>query len=242
MLNLLLPFLFWFIALLLASFAFWVRLEQELSEETIWVVIFKSTIWTLFTGRIIWWLWQLTNPQWQINWLWKISEHPGIDIWGSILGGIIILKLNKRISKNFISEIGDAWIEAYALAITVLIISNWSKGLLLPLISIIGLSIWYLLRKYYRKFSWYPSGKVGFCWWTGIALLSIAQIIWLYLQSGDLIIAKTIYFLVPLIISIMGIYKLSGRNNLEDIHALKKTIRVRITVIKQKFRHKRKKI
>lgn len=237
----------WTLAILAPAFVFWRRMKNELDEDTFWPSLFKIIIWTMAIGRIIWWAWQITLPEWHFNWLWEISAHPGFDILGGLIGIIFSIYFLADIKRPISSELGDALIEAYGWALIVFFtgqtIISFQQYWPLASYLMISLIIFYTTKSKYRSWSWYISGKVGLLWWTGIVLISLGQLLIFNLAStGNLIyiITRNTYFSIPLLTGIMGAYKLSGRDWREDYRSTSKAIRIKLTVLRQKLRRSRK--
>ena len=246
MFGLALNILIWTVAIVIASFVFWRRLESELEEQLLWALLLKNILWTLVIGRLVWWIWAIIFQQADINWLWQINQHPGIDIVGGLLGGVFVFNINRQTKKNIISELGDAWIEAYGWGISIIILGQWLlfwklSSWPVSLITMSGLSIWYLLKSKYRRWLWYTSGKVGFLWWCGIAILVSGQLITFNFIlpeiSGRSIITST-YLVFFLLTSIMGLYKLSERQLIQDYRSVVLQIKVWWVIIIQRLRRR----
>jgi hypothetical protein len=240
--------LIWILAIAIASFVFWRRTVKEFSEDQIWRMIFKTIFWSLISGRFVWWLWQIPAHLGKLSWLPQIIDHPGMDIVGVAIGIVLVIRTDKQLRQKKPGELYDGIIEAYLwawLTISGLGSINWfnTRWQVSILILIVVIN-WYLIKKFYRVWTWYPSGKVGFLWWSGIFLISLQQLTELLLfppQYKHIYILKILYFAISLVISIIETYKLSGRDKREDSQNLRHALRVKFVFLKQKLRKQNRK-
>ena len=228
------------ISLVAGAFVFWRRMEDEMAEEMLWTVIFRLVLWGVAGGRLAWWIWQVFRSGWGVHWLWLAGDYPGMDVWGAVAGGAVVLEREKRIVKSVASEIGDAWIEAVGWTGAVFLLSywginyGWNYGKEM-LVIVLGMAVWYGIKARYRRFSWYPSGKVGFLWWMGILLLSVIQLVFLAFVPNETTVWRIGYLIVPLTISIIGVYKLSGRDKYADLKNVSKRVSSSLLKLKKRF-------
>lgn len=244
MLGLLLNFAIWTVAIFTSAFIFWRKLYPELEELVLWSLLLKNFFWTLVFGRLIWWIWAAIFNQAVVSWLWQINQHPGFDLIGGIFGGIIVINLSNPPQKSIVSELGDVWVESYGWGVALVAIGGWLvtwqfSNWIIPIISVAGLLLWYTLKYNYRRWLWYRSGKVGFLWWSGAAIISICQILIANQTITNFsrpIIFTNLYLIFFLLTCIIGLYKLSARQLPQDYLQIFHWLKIRWIVTIQLIR------
>ena len=250
--------LVWILAVVMAMFVFWRRVRAEVEDEELWRLMLKMAAGSLLMGRFVWWLGTVNLNGFGLDWWLSLVYfwlRPGIEIWGVLFGGAVVLIMNKKLIKNLtlVSEFGDAWVEAVGWAILIVISYQLSVVSLQSfefsfiqykfwrfMINLVGLLIWYGLRKWYRKWSWYPSGRVGFLWWAGLGLLGLGQAVMLFVEgNSNLWVLRVGINLMIFIVSVRGVYLLSGRKSGEDWHQGWKRLGLWLTLVKQKIRRRK---
>lgn len=162
-----LSLLFYLTAVFLFSFSLWRKLRDDYTNEQ----IFSWTLRVLATGLLGVWVAKTFLPQFTFFILLIFCS----------VSGLIFLK---TLSFKFFELI-----DALAISIFYFVLFSWiglgfSEGRNLftiniyttqqfyphVFISFFSIYIYLIFKKYYRQFSWYPSGKVGFC---GLASLAV---------------------------------------------------------------------
>lgn len=159
----------WLVSTFLAGFIFWSRLRADYKEEEVlsmsWYILVAAVIGGLI-GRLA-----IYEPQ-----------------AGIIFGGLVALIWFGRKSEI------NAWEEADILGVLMLalgVILNFSLGrnrLIMAGFMLLGLALAIIVKKNYRRFRWYKSGKpgvvglFGLLWWSmgelGIAFLVKNKLYW----------------------------------------------------------------
>ncbi len=252
MVDLLLRGSVWVLAVVVAMFVFWRRVRAEIEEEALWSLMGKIVAGSLIGGRLVWWL-RAFDWQQRGSWVWQwvhLGSTPGMDVWGVILGGVVMLTMSRRIIKNrsIVSEFGDSWIEGVGWGLLIVVsglllafgnlIQEWWRGLVVG----VGLMVWYGLKKFYRKFSWYPSGRVGFLWWAGVGLVALGWGLVTVAEGASKSWVEWLGYLgLPLVLSMGGVYWLSGRETRDDISRVGDLFKYWLTKVRQWRRRRRMK-
>lgn len=116
-------------------------------------------------------------------------------------------------------EVLDSLVPAslfFLLIYSLAVVGNFERESLVEAgLAFVGLLIFHLLKGRYRKFSWYPSGKVGFLGLVTLALYFFARFLIAILFPLDL--ASAIISLVLSLFFIFAVYLRSGRANAEKL-------------------------
>jgi hypothetical protein len=186
------------IGLILYLYFSWRILRENYKEEDViafsWVSLLLILIFSRVTyGLVNWGVW-VENP---IRWLefWKINESMFLGGYGIWL--LLVWLVCSDRGWKYWSFAEDNILSLLWISLIFVILSNqwWLLvGLGLVLIS------WLLLRKKYRSFTWYRSGKKGFLFFAGNILL------FLYMA----IFTKIIWLALPALICVVGLVMLGN--------------------------------
>lgn len=132
-----------------ALFLFWKLLKEDYEDEGIFVLWFVSLLGGLF-GFV------------SINFLFPRDALAG----GIILAFVSGFAYAKRFKMNLV-EVFEAGLPALLLFLMFFLVSKLLDGLLFGLLAefllvILAFMLFAFLKTHYRRFLWYPSGKVGF--------------------------------------------------------------------------------
>lgn len=144
--SILVSLLLGFVGLFLFSFILWKRLREDYRSDD----IFTFTLGLVLAGLVSFWL--------------SSEVMPSLSFWFTLLGsGVTGFVLIRRYSFRFF-EVIDALVPAFFL-LGLFLFKNY-----LSLVFIISFMAYKFLEKRYRRFSWYPSGKIGFAGLASLAL------------------------------------------------------------------------
>lgn len=144
--SILVSLLLGFVGLFLFSFILWKRLREDYRSDD----IFTFTLSLVLSGLVSFWL--------------SSEVIPSLSFWFTLLGsGVTGFVLIRRYSFRFF-EVIDALVPAFFL-LGLFLFKNY-----LSLVFIISFMAYKFLEKRYRRFSWYPSGKIGFAGLASLAL------------------------------------------------------------------------
>lgn len=160
------------------------------------------------------WLW-LVVASWMGSGIWVWWSTSGRQIWGAVAGPLLVLAWwSKRYKWDF-WELLDAW-GPVGLAVAVLGAGGWGPaGWQVALAAAIGITNVSLVRRWYRRWRWYTSGRVGVAgtvaltWW-GIINLVIANFnSWAVYSLGWMVV-----------LALVVIYLRSGRQISQDLASI----------------------
>lgn len=189
--------LFWclFVAFVFSSFSMWRRLIKEgYSEQE----IFATNLFMLFSGIVFARLAQITIGSPEI---------------GAFVGAVSIAVWRLKAQNK------DIWegLDTLTLPCQYFLISA-GVGLFLTFgnllyliysaIGLTGLFLYLFLKKRYRRFAWYKSGKIGFLFWAMSIFLSLALLVLDFFLRSGLYLTK-IFFGIWLFLSAYLIFKRS---------------------------------
>lgn len=202
----------------LFSFAFWRRLKEDYGSDE----IFKATTMLLVGGLVGW----LIVDRW-------FGEFA---FWGFALGFLIsVVYITLRLTfKPF--EIIDSvawaffWLWVFVELRFLLIhgLGQW-VNIFLVVAPVLSLISYKFLTSRYRRFSWYPSGRIGFLGFSSFAIYFFLHsavafgLFWMLSFRVYLFDGLLSFFLVWLFV--LGIYLRSGRARAERVGVTLKRIR-----------------
>ena len=153
----LLFYLLLFLAVVSFSYVFWLRLREDYSSDQ----IFSMTLLCLFGGLLGWIIFD--------RWL------PSLSFWGFIVGaGLFGLYAIRKMEIRLLEALdgvvlGFVWFSLFfylgdivRVGAAAFSLQTRFVDLVVFLPSITSLLVFYLYLRNYRRFSWYPSGKLGF--------------------------------------------------------------------------------
>lgn len=183
------------VAFALGSFMFWRRLRGDYDGEQLLTM----------------WLW-LVVASWMGSGIWVWWTAGGRQIWGAIGGSLLVLIWWSKRYKWDGWDLVDAW-GAVSLAVAVLAAAGWGPvSWQVALTSAIGLVVASLVRRWYRRWRWYTSGRMGvagtiaIAWWGVINLVVANFAAWAVYSLG-----------CTVVLAVVIIYLRSGRQINRDI-------------------------
>jgi len=198
------PF-WWMIVLgaLTAAFSFWRLMREDYHQE-----IYPLTLWLGLFSVVFAWLGRI----------W------GLSLFFSLTGTVLVLIFWLKIQKKDFWEAFDFFLPSvfYLLIFGGVgqFLSVWRPIYLnYCVVGLLGFFLYIVLKKKYRSFAWYQSGKVGFLAWATLAFLSLAFLSLAFWKN------KTLYYesclwLVLFVICLVVIYFRSGRNLKQDFKVI----------------------
>lgn len=183
------------VAFTLGSFMLWRRLRGDYDAEQLLTL----------------WLW-LVVAGWVGSGIWVWWNPAGRQIWGAVGAPLLVLAWwSKRYKWDF-WELLDTW-GPVSLAVAVLGAGGWGPASWrVALASAIGIVITSLMRRFYRRWRWYTSGRTGIA---GIVALAWWGIINLVIANFD---AWAVYSLGwTAVLALVVIYLRSGRQINRDL-------------------------
>lgn len=211
-------------SVVLASFFFWRELKEDISNEE----IFKATLLILFFSfcfsKLFYILFRLDELGFSLKPMLSFFSLSGLSFFGAFSGAVLALAWYFQRLKRSIWEGLDALSLPLLLFVSLLGIGSFlSKGepekLIFLGVGISGFIVLKLIKKKYRSFSWYKSGKTGFMFWS--------TVLWVFTLSLvlDFVLGVTLYweelFWFALVLFSVGvIFYRSERDIKEDFRNL----------------------
>lgn len=250
------------------SFVLWRLLKEEIDEEELVTFSLVLGLSGLIGARLLFVLFQFGAFGWKVEeWL-SLVSRPGLSIMGAILGIVAGTTAFTTARKWRFWDVWDSvltaglWTAGFAgigaflsgsMAglmtsrpwgiITALDITGKRHPVSLYLVLVIVFLLWWVgkINKVYRKFRFYPSGKVGFVGLSGMALLSLLFFILEYFMERKIyfvgVSLSQAGYLFLFSVSIFLIYALSGRKFSIDIKDISEFFRRKGVFYKQKARN-----
>lgn len=169
------------IGIVLFLYLTWRNLRENYQEELLISYSWIAIIGFLVGGRVVFGLekWGTLNGSW-LDWI-NLIAFPGLNYIGGYFGFLaasyVVCKINNWKFWPFLEDIvGNVGILVLFLILNDLTALKFNLGLVLNVgILILGLIFLWIIKKKYRSFVWYKSGKKGF------AFFSVNFIFWLLL-------------------------------------------------------------
>lgn len=196
--------------LFLFSWTLWRNLREDYPSEQ----IFSFTLTVLLGATLGFWV--------------ATSYNPALSFWLSFLGGIVagIYSMRRFAFRFFevIDAVAPSWFWLSLFILLGLSLTRQEARLFLLLeaaASFLSLvSYWFLIKRY-RRFSWYPSGKIGFAGMTSLAiyfvLRAIVEIVPTDMLSFFQSLSGAIASLTSALLLLVVVYLRSGRERAERI-------------------------
>lgn len=213
--------LFWALGLatFFSSFSFWRRLKDDFREEEIFTLTLLVLVAALFSSRLFYLLFHFQDSGFSPL-LWFFSGGERFSLGGAFLGAVLAINWQtSRLEKN-------AWevLDALVLPLFYFLIFgglghffNYAnkQALAYSLIGLLGSLSYPWLKKSYRSFAWYKSGKTGFLisfysFWIFLSLFSLA-----FFENHKLYWEKY-FWLVLTLLSLIALYYRSERSFRDD--------------------------
>lgn len=138
-----------FFGALIFLFVFWRRLKDDFASEEIFKVAFVSLGLTFMLG--------IAATVYARQWF----------FWSSIIGLFIGGLIGVRKYKMYPAELAEAIVQSslpllLIVSIAVALVTNQVEMLFISMVIVLLMILFVIFDKYYKDFSWYKSGKVGF--------------------------------------------------------------------------------
>lgn len=197
------------LAILLFAYLTWRNLRGNYEENKVVSYSWVALLGFLIGGRITYGL--VNFGVWNDSWLswFSVWEKPGIDYVGAFLSLMIVNFVFSRVNSwKFVPFCEDGLVNALILVIF-LILDEFVRsrfdiktGVYLLLL-VLSLFFAFWIKKKYRSFVWYKSGKKGFVFLaTGFLIFLILGFLNLYFKSN---LAYSITFWIISLISVGGL-------------------------------------
>ncbi len=224
MMGNLLYVLSWLLVLLVGPFVIWRRIRDEYNDEDIVRLLLILVFFGLLGAKIFGILGWIAQSGWQQEMNWWMNS--GLDIWGGVMVGMAGMwwyHLDR--ARGLTGDVEDAIAEGYWWVLVIFALKRGLIGLLSRdwislvwmLIWIVGLVVFYWVRGKYRQFSWYPSGKVGFVFWSSMILLGLGYSVWAFMSGNTLLgFGRFVFGVGTVVLGLIGGYRRSGRKVRKD--------------------------
>lgn len=254
------------VGFLVGSFVLWRRLRSEYDEEDLLTLSLFLALSGLLGGRLIAIVADMgrfgVDP---VRWL-SLVKVPGLSLYGGVIGMILGTWIYVRRANWRFWEVLDAVVEAGIWLMMISSVGVFLSGSAvgreskLPWgVEVLGMAgkrhpvaVYYLLfgvlliivlgilRKFYRRFSWYPSGRVGFVGLSGLFLFLVGSFVLESLTEGGIHLlglkVEQIISLFVVLWSAVCLYSISGRTIRQDKISIEKSFRAKFVTFKQKLR------
>jgi prolipoprotein diacylglyceryltransferase len=209
------------LAFVIASFILWRNLKEDYSEEEIISLTIYLTLVFLLGARLTYIFYHFERFQFSLlKWL-LVVHYPGFSFFGGFLACIGLLVFwSKRKKWDFwqvVEVIIPAWFWAMVLVGTGLYLTSGELIFLgEAFLGFLLLLLARFLKKRYRSFIWYKSGKLGFVSCLSTAAFMVGKLMLEIFSRGSLYLEG----ILPLSIAItclLFLYLRSGRNWREDL-------------------------
>jgi len=199
--------------------------ESHFNEHSILDAVVLSAFWAVIIGRIVYALLNISIFWNHLPRIFLLTDYPGIDKWGVIIGISTGLLIESRKSKAKYFD----WFDFLALGVTAgmavfygglgILSGRWQFGLLSLLVLLAFIVFWGMENKY-RTFAWYrskkTSAKSGFIGGSLISIWGLLSIIEMIL-FGKMNLVAVLWGVSMFVGGIVMVYIRSGRTVAEDI-------------------------
>ncbi len=181
--------LFIILSLIVFKFIFWMRLKDDFPSDSIFQVSFLAIGLSLLLGFGAYRFY----PSW---WFW--ASFVGLEI------GVLISSSKNKMNKTEVYEASIiAIMPVYFTIYTYmsLYMRDWMI-LLLSLTTILAVISFKLFDKYYKKFTWYRSGRIGFAGFSSAGIFFVSRAIVAYLNP-DMLSLLTVEIYISILLAIV---------------------------------------
>lgn len=199
------PQLYWClgVAVVCSSFSFWRELKEDYPEEEIFTLSLLILVSGIIFSALFYWFF-------------------GFLALGAFLGAVFSLFLKLKLGKKSVWEGFDALTFSWlyfaffgGLGLFLAIGDYWMLSYCAA--GILG-GLWYwLMKKKYRSFGWYKSGKLGFLFWAESAFFALFFSGLAFLRNNTLYCYEGFVWLVLFFTCLVIIYIRSERSAKEDL-------------------------
>lgn len=212
------------IAFVLASFILWRTLREDYPEEEIIGLTIYLTLVFLTGARLSYIFFHFNKFQFSLlKWL-LIGHYPGFSFWGGFCACLGLLIFWSRKKKwdfwQVVEVIIPAWFLVMVLVGTGLYLT--SGELIFLGEALLGLTLLLFsrfLRRKYRSFVWYKSGKLGFVSCVSTSLFMLGKLVVEIFSRGSLY-WEGLFPLGMAVACLVFLYRRSGRILKEDLGRL----------------------
>jgi hypothetical protein len=218
--------LFWslLVAGVISSYSIWKRLREDYSDEAIFTLTLQNSFFALVFARLFFVLLNFNQFDFSIvSWLTKnVAEN--FSLSGAFIGVFLATTWKTNSSKK------NSWEVLDCLSLPVMyfflfgglgsFLSTWNfLDLSFCLVALLGLFLYPFLRKHYRSFAWYKSGKTGFLF-SVYSLYSFIFLLVLAFFKTDILYLNRLILLFLILASLSALYIRSEREIGDDIKAI----------------------
>lgn len=218
--------LFWslLIAFIVSSFSIWRRLKEDFKDSEIFETTLMAVFVALLLSRLLFIIFNF--PQFGlsfVNWL-ALNVGQNFSLAGAFLGAILSVNRKMTLLNKNKWEVLDALVLPFFYFLLLGGIGNFLKtwnlfSLAYVVIGLIGIVSFRFLKKSYRSFGWYKSGKTGFLISIYCLFLSLSLLVLAFFQSDSLYLNRLL-LTVLFLFSFGLLYYRSEREIKEDISGL----------------------
>lgn len=211
----------WIMVLGIAPFVIWRRIRDEYPDEDMVRFLLLLIVFGLGGAKLFGIIWTVLGNG--VEGWWSLAR---MDWWGGFVCSLAVawwFHLDRARGLN--GDVQDAISEGYWWAYAILAVGKGLLGLLNRnwwasgemVIWVMGLLAFYWARGRYRRFHWYPSGRVGFVFWMSAIVWGLGYGISAFWYDRLMVaFIKLILGLGLVLFGLIGGYKRSGRKARKD--------------------------
>ncbi len=219
------PF-FWglFLATIVSSFSFWRRLREDYPEEFIFSQSLLLLVFSLFFSRLFFVIFNFDKFGLSLFSFLTLNFGGNFSLIGAIFGAILAVVWQMSGKKGSLWEALDSlalpFLYFFILAGAGIFLTNQNfRDLCFPAVGLLGFFLYPLLKKSYRSFVWYKSGRTGFLISIYGLFVSLFLLVLAFIKNDKIYLEGTSRLLLFLI-SAGALYYRSERNLKEDLGGL----------------------
>lgn len=212
------------VAAVLSSYSIWKKLREDYSDEVIFTLTLQAGILSLIFSRLFFILLNFDQFDFSIvSWLTK-NVSGNFAVSGAFIGAVIAV--NWKISQ--IKKSSWEVLDSLCLPVQYFLVfgglgsflTTFSfPNLLFCLVGVAGIVFYPLLKKKYRSFAWYKSGKTGFLF-SLYSLYTFSFLLVLAFFKTDSLYLNRLILLFLILASLSALYIRSEREIGDDIKAI----------------------
>lgn len=216
--------LLWLVVLIVSSFVAWRRYREDYGEEDGFLLTGQLLVGALVTGWGIGVLFMILEST--SSWLSISLAVPNAlgCLVGLYLGGVWFHLDHKRWWGDVLDASLEGWLWAMCLwQLGMVMGGSWQWQAWIGVGGVgLGLLSYHILRRYYRQFYWYKSGKVGFVYWVGLMVVCLFELVLGSFSVGWLRLATILWAIGVLGWATYSLYMISGRKWRDDFGWIKR--------------------